>query len=176
MAYVATRGGEKAIDQAERLFREQLGPIDLERVPPRSSCRCLSHRPRDGRSLALFRGTGGPRAGADRRRVVGSRAGAARLADDAAAHRHRRTGRAGSAADPPPHLGAPSRTYPGGQILGPTLDYSHRVLATDVLEGTPFVPPSGRTRRKSGPDAPALARRLAAPARPRRPGARTRRR
>src|SRR5690606_36049361 len=29
---------------------------------------------------------------------------------------------------------------PGGQILGPTLDYSHRILATSVLEGSPFVP------------------------------------
>ena len=28
MAYVATRGGEKAIEQAERLFRQDLGTID----------------------------------------------------------------------------------------------------------------------------------------------------
>ena len=32
MAYVATRGGEKAIEQAERLFREELGTIDMARV------------------------------------------------------------------------------------------------------------------------------------------------
>ena len=32
MAYVATRGGEYAIDQAERLFRGDLGTISRERV------------------------------------------------------------------------------------------------------------------------------------------------
>ncbi len=32
MAYVATRGGERAIQQAERLYRAALGPITAERV------------------------------------------------------------------------------------------------------------------------------------------------
>ena len=32
MAYVATRGGERAIEQAERLYREELGTIDADRV------------------------------------------------------------------------------------------------------------------------------------------------
>lgn len=32
MAYVATRGGEQAIEQAERLFRAELGTIDASRV------------------------------------------------------------------------------------------------------------------------------------------------
>ena len=32
MAYVATRGGERAIEQAERLFRQDLGTIDAARV------------------------------------------------------------------------------------------------------------------------------------------------
>ena len=32
MAYVATRGGERAIEQSERLYREALGPITPARV------------------------------------------------------------------------------------------------------------------------------------------------
>lgn len=32
MAYVATRGGEQAIEQAERLFRADLAPFDRSRV------------------------------------------------------------------------------------------------------------------------------------------------
>ena len=32
MAYVATRGGERAIDQSERLFRAEMGEIRKERV------------------------------------------------------------------------------------------------------------------------------------------------
>ncbi|MGR3434617.1 MAG: carbon-phosphorus lyase complex subunit PhnI, partial [Shimia sp.] len=32
MAYVAARGGERAIAQAERLFRARLGTIDAERI------------------------------------------------------------------------------------------------------------------------------------------------
>ena len=32
MAYVATRGGERAITQSERLFRAEMGEIDFTRV------------------------------------------------------------------------------------------------------------------------------------------------
>ena len=32
MAYVATRGGERAIEQSERLYRAEMGTIDMERV------------------------------------------------------------------------------------------------------------------------------------------------
>jgi alpha-D-ribose 1-methylphosphonate 5-triphosphate synthase subunit PhnI len=37
-------------------------------------------------------------------------------------------------------ISAAFKDIPGGQILGPTLDYAHRILATEVLEGTPFAP------------------------------------
>jgi alpha-D-ribose 1-methylphosphonate 5-triphosphate synthase subunit PhnI len=39
-------------------------------------------------------------------------------------------------------ISAAFKDIPGGQILGPTLDYSHRILATDVLEGETFFPPA----------------------------------
>ena len=32
------------------------------------------------------------------------------------------------------------KDIPGGQVLGPTLDYAHRILATDVLTGATFQP------------------------------------
>ncbi len=38
-------------------------------------------------------------------------------------------------------ISAAFKDIPGGQILGPTLDYSHRILATEVLEGQTFSPP-----------------------------------
>jgi alpha-D-ribose 1-methylphosphonate 5-triphosphate synthase subunit PhnI len=38
-------------------------------------------------------------------------------------------------------ISAAFKDIPGGQILGPTLDYSHRILATEVLEGETFTPP-----------------------------------
>ncbi|HHC29086.1 MAG TPA: phosphonate metabolism protein PhnI, partial [Rhodobacterales bacterium] len=37
-------------------------------------------------------------------------------------------------------ISAAFKDIPGGQILGPTLDYSHRVLATEVLQGETFTP------------------------------------
>lgn len=39
-------------------------------------------------------------------------------------------------------ISADFKEIPGGQILGPTLDHSHRILATEVLEGQTFTPPS----------------------------------
>ena len=37
-------------------------------------------------------------------------------------------------------ISAAFKDVPGGQLLGPTLDYSHRLLATEVLGGTPWRP------------------------------------
>ena len=38
-------------------------------------------------------------------------------------------------------ISAAFKDIPGGQILGPTLDYSHRMLKLDVLDGEAAVPP-----------------------------------
>jgi alpha-D-ribose 1-methylphosphonate 5-triphosphate synthase subunit PhnI len=141
MAYVATRGGEKAIEQAERLFRQDLGTIDAARVEAiRQSMPYLVDRvmgeaslyDEDMAALALAQ-TGGELSEA----VLVLRAWRTtqpRLAvaapvrqDDLLTQRR---------------ISAAFKDIPGGQILGPTLDYSHRLLATDVLEGTPYTPPA----------------------------------
>jgi len=139
MAYVATRGGEKAIEQAERLFREDLGAIDIERVRAiRKSMPYLIDRvmgeaslyDEDLAALALAQ-TGGELSEAvlvlRAWRTTQPRIGIAEPVKQDQLLTQRR-------------ISAAFKDIPGGQILGPTLDYSHRVLATDVLEGKPFIP------------------------------------
>lgn len=141
MAYVATRGGEKAIEQAERLFRQDLGTIDAARVETiRRTMPYLIDRVMGEASLydeelaalALAQ-TGGELSEAvlvlRAWRTTQPRIAVARPVQQAELLTQRR-------------ISAAFKDIPGGQILGPTLDYSHRVLATDVLEGTPFAPPA----------------------------------
>ncbi|MGB3028467.1 carbon-phosphorus lyase complex subunit PhnI [Paradevosia shaoguanensis] len=141
MAYVATRGGERAIEQAERLFRQDLGQIDLDRVQSiRRSLPYLVDRvmgeaslyDEDIAALALAQ-TGGE------------------LSEAVLVLRAWRTTQPRIAIAEPllqeqlltqRRISAAFKDIPGGQILGPTLDYSHRVLATDVLEGRPYDPPA----------------------------------
>ena len=139
MAYVATRGGARAIDQSERLYRAEFGQIDagrvdtLRRALPMLIDRVMGeaslYEP-DLAALALAQ-TGGDLYEA----VLLLRAwrttqprlaiAAPVLQDDLITHRR---------------ISAAFKDIPGGQILGPTLDYSHRLLATDVLQGSPFTP------------------------------------
>ena len=150
MAYVATRGGEKAIDQAERLFRQDLGTIDAARVETiRTTMPYLIDRVMGEASLyseelaalALAQ-TGGELSEAvlvlRAWRTTQPRIAIARpiLQDELRTQRR---------------ISAAFKDIPGGQILGPTLDYSHRVLATDVLEGTPFVPTPVDAAAKAAP-------------------------
>ncbi|MFN4210093.1 MAG: carbon-phosphorus lyase complex subunit PhnI [Devosia sp.] len=141
MAYVATRGGEKAIEQAERLFRQDLGTIDAARVEAiRQSMPYLVDRvmgeaslyDEDMAALALAQ-TGGE------------------LSEAVLVLRAWRTTQPRLAVATPlrqedlltvRRISAAFKDIPGGQILGPTLDYSHRVLATDVFEGKPYDPPA----------------------------------
>ena len=140
MAYVATRGGEKAIEQAERLFRQDLGTIDAARVETiRSTMPYLIDRVMGEASLydeelaalALAQ-TGGELSEAvlvlRAWRTTQPRLAIARPVQQDEILTQRR-------------ISAAFKDIPGGQILGPTLDYSHRVLATDVLEGMPFTLP-----------------------------------
>jgi alpha-D-ribose 1-methylphosphonate 5-triphosphate synthase subunit PhnI len=157
MAYVATRGGEKAIDQAERLFRQDLGTIDAERVAAiRKSMPYLIDRVMGEASLydeelaalALAQ-TGGELSEAvlvlRAWRTTQPRIAIAAPVQQADLLTQRR-------------ISAAFKDIPGGQILGPTLDYSHRVLATDVLEGTPFSPPEVEAADRPAPARqPALA-------------------
>ncbi|KKB84180.1 phosphonate metabolism protein PhnI [Devosia limi DSM 17137] len=157
MAYVATRGGEKAIDQAERLFRADLGTIDAGRVEAiRQSMPYLVDRVMGEASLyseelaalALAQ-TGGELSEAvlvlRAWRTTQPRIAVARPVRQGELLTQRR-------------ISAAFKDIPGGQILGPTLDYSHRVLATDVLEGTPFVPPPVDAAERAAPQRqPSLA-------------------
>jgi alpha-D-ribose 1-methylphosphonate 5-triphosphate synthase subunit PhnI len=157
MAYVATRGGERAIDQAERLFREALGTIDAERVQViQASMPYLVDRVMGEASfyneelaaLALAQ-TGGELSEAvlvlRAWRTTQPRIAIAETVQQEQLLTQRR-------------ISAAFKDIPGGQILGPTLDYSHRVLATDVLEGTPFVPPAVEPANKPAPaQQPSLA-------------------
>ncbi len=139
MAYVATRGGARAIDQSERLYRAELGQIDATRVTTlRQSLPNLIDRVMgeaslyepDLAALALAQ-TGGDLYEA----VLLLRAwrttqprlaiAAPVLQEDLITHRR---------------ISAAFKDIPGGQILGPTLDYAHRLLATDVLQGRPYTP------------------------------------
>ncbi len=139
MAYVATRGGARAIDQAERLYRAELGQIDASRVDAvRRALPMLIDRVMgeaslyepDLAALALAQ------AGGDLYEAVlllrAWRTTQPRLAIAEPVRQeqlitHRR-------------ISAAFKDIPGGQILGPTLDYAHRLLATDVLQGRPFTP------------------------------------
>ena len=140
MAYVATRGGEKAIEQAERLFRQDLGTIDRDRVETiRRTLPYLIDRVMGEASLyseelaalALAQ-TGGELSEAvlvlRAWRTTQPRIAIARPVQQSELLTQRR-------------ISAAFKDIPGGQILGPTLDYAHRVLATDVLEGRPYTPP-----------------------------------
>jgi len=157
MAYVATRGGEKAIDQAERLFREALGTIDAERVRsiqetmPYLVDRVMGEASLYSEELAALAlaQTGGE------------------LYEAVLVLRAWRTTQPRIAVAEPVlqeqlltqrRISAAFKDIPGGQILGPTLDYSHRVLATDVLEGKPFTAPAVEPAARAAPtQQPSLA-------------------
>ncbi|MGC9418873.1 MAG: carbon-phosphorus lyase complex subunit PhnI [Rhodovulum sp.] len=139
MAYVATRGGEAAIQQAEKLFRAEIGDLtpqrvaEIERALPWLIDRLMGEASlyaRDIAALALAQ-TGGElyesvlllrawRSTQPRLCVAETVA----LADTIT---HRR-------------ISAAFRDLDGGQVLGPTLDYSHRLLRAEVLRGETFRP------------------------------------
>lgn len=158
MAYVATRGGERAIEQAERLYREQLGMIDAERVGtieqalPWLVDRVMGEASlyaTDLAALALAQ-TGGDLYEAvlllRSWRTTQPRLGIAEpiTAEETLTHRR---------------ISAAFKDIPGGQILGPTLDYAHRFLATDVLGGRPCEPqPVEPAARPAPATQPSLSR------------------
>jgi len=139
MAYVATRGGERAIEQSERLFRAEMGEIDAARVDEiRRAMPYLIDRVMGEASLydeelaalALAQ-TGGEMFEAvlllRAWRTTQPRLGVAAPVRQAELFTHRR-------------ISAAFKDIPGGQVLGPTLDYSHRILGTEVLAGQPYCP------------------------------------
>lgn len=139
MAYVATRGGERAIDQSERLYRAELGPIDAARVAEiRRALPMLIDRVMgeaslyepDLAALALAQSGGDLYEAVLLLRAWRTTQPRLTIAEPVLQDQlftHRR-------------ISAAFKDIPGGQILGPSLDYAHRLLATGVLQGQPFVP------------------------------------
>lgn len=150
MAYVATRGGERAIEQSERLFRAEMGEITAARVAEiKDSMPYLVDRvmgeaslyDADLAALALAQ-TGGEMYEAvlllRAWRTTQPRICVAAPVEQDRLFTHRR-------------ISAAFKDIPGGQILGPTLDYAHRILATDVLKGESFTPDAVEPAAKSAP-------------------------
>ena len=139
MAYVATRGGEYAIEQAERLFRNDLGAITRERVEavktglPYLIDRVMGEASLYEPDLAALALT---QAGGDLYEAI------------LLLRAYRTTQPRIAVAEPVGQtdlftvrrISAAFKDIPGGQILGPTLDYSHRLLQVDVLKGEDYVP------------------------------------
>src|SRR5215467_5698086 len=133
MAYVAARDGEQAIQQAEQLFHTLNGPIDaafvrtVEQLMPYLVDRVMGEGSLYAPELAALAlaQTGGDLYEA----ILLLRA-------------YRSTQPRLAYADPiKPNdiltvrrISAAFKDIPGGQILGPSLDYSHRVLRMEVLE------------------------------------------
>ncbi|NJN16961.1 MAG: carbon-phosphorus lyase complex subunit PhnI [Oscillochloris sp.] len=136
MAYVAARGGEQAIQEAERLFHQLNGEIDAEFV-----ARIARHMPYlvdrvmgegslyapELAALALAQ-TGGDLYEAvlllRGYRSTQPRIGYAEPIEAGYTFTVRR-------------ISAAFKDIPGGQVLGPTLDYSHRLLRLDLLDRNP---------------------------------------
>ncbi len=156
MAYVAARGGEQAILEAENLYRELLGTLSLERVKiieetmPYLIDRVMGEASIYAPELAALAiaQTGGElyesvlllRA---YRSTQPRLAYAAPLEQD-----DLKTVRRVSAA---------FKDIPGGQVLGPTLDYSHRVLRMEVLRGETVTHQTKAAPQASPSSFPALA-------------------
>jgi len=134
MAYVAARGGEQAIQQAEQLFHLLNGPINgdfvrsIERLMPYLVDRVMGEGSLYAPELAALAIA---QSGGDLYEAVlllrAYRSTQPRLAyAEAISNETSLVVR---------RISAAFKDIPGGQILGPTLDYSHRILHTAVLDG-----------------------------------------
>lgn len=162
MAYVATRGGEHAIEQSERLFRAEMGAITPGRVAEirialpylidRVMGEASLYEP-DLAALALAQ-TGGEMHEAvlllRAWRTTQPRLAVAEPVEQKDLFTHRR-------------ISAAFKDIPGGQLLGPSLDYAHRLLATEVLAGEAHRPqPVERAEKPAPATQPSLSDWLAA--------------
>ncbi|NTV63955.1 MAG: carbon-phosphorus lyase complex subunit PhnI [Oscillochloris sp.] len=150
MAYVAARGGEQAIQQAEQLFQQLNGPIDaalvaaIERQMPYLVDRVMGESSLYAPQLAALAlaQTGGDLYEAvlllRAYRSTQPRLAYAAPVDAGSTQTLRR-------------ISAAFKDIPGGQILGPTLDYSHRLLRTDLLAEREDSRRANREHRDLGP-------------------------
>lgn len=142
--YVAARGGEAAIQNSEQLYRDLIGPFDAEAVATllRTMPYLVDRVMGEGSlyapelaALALAQSGGDVYEAALMLRAFRStqpRLAYARPADAARMRTVRR-------------ISAAFKDIPGGQVLGPSLDYSHRILDLDVLDGAGAAAPDGGT-------------------------------
>jgi alpha-D-ribose 1-methylphosphonate 5-triphosphate synthase subunit PhnI len=139
MAYVATRGGEHAIEQSERLYREDLGSISRDRVDAiRTGLPYLVDRLMGEASLYE----------PDLAALALAQAGGDLYEAVLLLRAYRTTQPRIAIAEPVTQpdlltirrISAAFKDIPGGQILGPTLDYSHRLLQVGVLLGEDYIP------------------------------------
>ena len=139
MAYVATRGGERAIEQAERLFRDDLGTITRARIDAvKIGLPYLIDRVMGEASLYE----------PDLAALAIAQAGGELYEAVLLLRAYRTTQPRLAVCEPVAQtdlftvrrISAAFKDIPGGQILGPTLDYSHRLLQVGVLKGEDYTP------------------------------------
>ena len=157
MAYVATRGGERAIEQAERLFRNDLGTISRDRVDA----------VRDGLPYLVDRVMGEASLYEPDLAALALAQSGGDLYEAVLLLRAYRTTQPRLTVTEPVtqsdlftvrRISAAFKNIPGGQILGPTLDYSHRLLQVGVLTGEDYTPaPVDPAAEPAPPAQPSLA-------------------
>ncbi|MCC2613050.1 carbon-phosphorus lyase complex subunit PhnI [Neorhizobium petrolearium] len=150
MAYVATRGGERAIEQSERFYREDLGIITRERVDAM----------REGLPYLIDRLMGEASVyEPDLAALALAQAGGDLYEAVLLLRAYRTTQPRLAVAEPVTQpdlftvrrISAAFKDIPGGQILGPTLDYSHRLLQVGVLNGQNYEPPAVEPAKEPAP-------------------------
>ena len=133
-----SRAARRAIDNAHRLLAdERRGDPAVPELTLDADRRAAGARgrPGDGRRLALRPRAGGARDQAGARRPDRGDLPGARLSHDAAALRlcaSRSTPRAMAIER---RISATFKDLPGGQVLGPTFDYTHRLLDSALADG-----------------------------------------
>src|SRR5512132_91108 len=152
--YVAVKGGEQAIDNAHRLLaHERRGPANVPEIAPEQIGGQLSLAvdrvmaegslyDRELAALAIKQARGDlieaiflVRAF----RATLPRFGATEPVDTGAMQVRRR-------------VSSPFKDIPGGQILGPTFDYTHRLLDPQLADGfAPEVPATGEASAGATP-------------------------
>lgn len=144
MAYVATKGGEAAIQHAEKLYHHLKGEITPELIAqivetmPYLVDRVMGegslYSP-ELAALAIAQSGGDLYEAVLLLRAYRSTQPRVAYAEPVRADELLTVRR----------ISAAFKDIPGGQVLGPTLDYSHRVLRLDVLDGTERLTTDGET-------------------------------
>ncbi|MEO0596061.1 MAG: carbon-phosphorus lyase complex subunit PhnI, partial [Chloroflexota bacterium] len=155
MAYVATKGGEKAIQASEALYHHLKGEVTPELVQqildtmPYLVDRVMGegslYAPRLA-ALAIAQSGGDIYEAVLLMRAYRSTQPRITYAQPLSAGNMLTVRR----------ISAAFKDIPGGQVLGPSLDYSHRILNLDVLDGTsnhemPELEPADDPAEKSYP-------------------------